>query len=199
MDSDVEGAFAVPPYLFQHHGPVIICGNAWCLFDDFKAAAALFPYAPVIAVNGAAQNVRADFLFTQHPRKFPNWIEQQRSRFWGRFTTHAAGKAHTRTKLGVVPDDWSFVDHWWDGVATGGTSGWGARRMAAAMGFDEVILCGMPMTPGGYAEGGISKSNHNPETMEHYQQQILRDTDMHDGVSSMSGFTREVFGPPRGV
>lgn len=196
--STMGGAFAVPPYSCPHHGPVIVCGNAWCLFEDFQVATKLYPNAPVIAVNGAARNVRASFLFTQHPRKFPTWISHQKARFWDKFTTHAAGKAHTKTNLGVKIEDWPFVDYWWDGIATGGTSAWGARRLAAALGFEEVILCGVPLVPGGYAEGGFSKSNKSEETMWHYRSQIARDTDMHVGVSSMSGWTREFFGePPR--
>lgn len=192
------GAFAVPPYSYQHSGSVLVCGNAWCLFEDFQAASRLRPDAPVIAVNGAARNVRASFLFTQHPRKFPTWIEAQRSRFWSEFTTHAAGRAHTRTNIGVKIEDWPFVDHWWEGIATGGTSGWGARRLAAALGFTEVILCGMPLEPGGYAEGGIaSKSNRSVATMQHYREQILADTAMHAGVVSLSGWTRDTFGRPK--
>lgn len=191
------GAFAVPPYSRSHHGPVIVCGNAWCLFDDYKAATLLYPNVPVIAVNGAARNVRANFLFTQHPRKFSTWVGYQTSRFWDKFTTHAAGKAHTRTNLGVKIEEWPLVDYWWDGIASGGTSAWGARRLAIALGFEEVILCGVPLVPGKYAEGGISKSNNSQETMEHYRGQIERDTEMHDGVFSMSGWTREFFGPPR--
>lgn len=152
----------------------------------------MYPDAPVIAVNGAAKAVKAAFLFTQHPRKFPIWITAQRRHGEG-FTTHAAGKAHIVTKLGKA-DPMPWVDYWWDGVACGGTSGWGARRLARCLGFDLAVLCGVPLEAGGYYDGSISKVNRSTATMNHYREQVLADTGMHDGVISMSGWTREVFG-----
>lgn len=170
-----------------------MCGNAWCLADDLARARKIWPDAPVIAVNGAAEHLKALALFTQHPRKFPRWIAQQRSRHGEGFTTHAAGKAHVVTKLGKQPR-MPWVDYWWDGVACGGTSGWGARRLARFLGFDLAILCGIPLETGGYFDGSISKVNRSEAAMKHYREQVLRDTDMHDGVVSLSGWTREVFG-----
>lgn len=43
-----------PPYPLVHSGPVLVCGNAACLYLDVAKASALFPHAPAIAVNGAA-------------------------------------------------------------------------------------------------------------------------------------------------
>lgn len=178
-----------------HSGPCIVAGNAWCLHDDLARAGERWPDAPVIAVNGAAGEVRAFALFTQHPRKFPKWIAWQRARFGDGFSTHAAGKAHMRTKIGDVPD-MPWVDHWWDNVASGGTSGWGARRMAGLMGFRPVILCGMPLAPGGYASGRLKSKQlgHMSEALKGYRAAIMKDTGWHDGTVSMSGWTAEQFG-----
>lgn len=154
----------------------------------------MFPRASVIAVNAAAEHVKAGFLFSQHPLKFPRWISYQR-RFHHGFTVHAAGRRHLKTKFGeTVPMPW--VDYWWVGVASNGSSAWGARRLAAVLGFEQVILCGVPLEPGEYIDGTLGKMNRRHKIMSGYRQEILRDTEMHSGVSSMSGWTKAVFGEP---
>ena len=179
-----------------HSGTVLVAGNAYCLHDDFQRAREIYGDVPVIAVNGAAGEVKAFALFTQHPRKFPQWIKAQRERFGDDFKTHAAGKAHLKSKFGNV-ERMPWVDHWWDNVASGGTSTWGARRMARLMGFDLVVLCGMPLDKGGYSNGKMARDFQRPQLVEHYRQMILRDKDWHDGVCSMSGWTRDIFGEPK--
>jgi hypothetical protein len=148
---------------------------------------------PIIAVNGAAGEVKAFALFTQHPREQPRWIKQQR-KFHDDFTTHAAGTAHLKNNLGHhVRCPW--VQYWWEGVASGGTSGWGARRLAHFMGFDRVALCGIPMDKGKYVyRAMIGRAWQSDDTIEHYRKQIEADSEMHDGVISFSGWTREFFG-----
>lgn len=187
------GGVSAPPFPRQS-GPVLVCGAAVSLIDDLVRARGLFPDAPAIAVNGAAAAVPAFALFTMHPRKLPRWIAQQRG-MGTRFTTHAAGRAHARTKTGALPD-MSWVDHWWRGIAHPGTSGWAARRMAAAMGFDLVILCGVPLEAGGYFDGGISKVNRSEAAMAHYREAVQADTAHHAGVLGMSGWTARFFGTP---
>lgn len=117
----------------------------------------------------------------------------QRSRFGSGFTTHAAGNQERATKLGA-PLSHDYVDYWWPAATGGGTSAWGARRMAAMMGFDTVVLCGMPLEPGGYADNEPVKLMRNAKLMRHYQKQIEKDTAFHPGVYGMSGWTKEFFG-----
>ncbi len=168
-------------------------GNAYCLHDDYQRAREIYAGAPVIVVNGAAGEVKAFALFTQHPRKFPQWIKAQRERFGDGFTTHAAGKAHLKSRWGNV-ERMPWVDFWWNNVASGGTSTWGARRMAGLMGFDLVVLCGMPLDKGGYSNGKMARDFNRPDLVEHYRQMIMRDEDWHKGVVSASGWTRDTFG-----
>lgn len=187
----------MPDYPERHSGPVLVCGNAWTLHDDYASAVEIFGSVPVIAVNGAAGQVKAFALFTQHPRKFPRWIKMQRDRFGDDFTTHAAGNREWATKLGK-PLSHEYVDYWWPDATGGGTSAWGARRMAGMMGFDTVILCGAPLEPGGYADNQPTQLMRNAKLMRHYQGQIERDTAFHPGVYGMNGWPAKFFGTPDG-
>lgn len=186
------GGASLPPYTCTHSGPVLVCGNAWCLHDDVERARGIYPDAPIIAVNGASGNVKAFALFSLHPQKFPGWIGLQKDKFGGDFTVHgcATGEKAQRN-LRIMP----FVDHWWEASA-GGTSTWAARKMAHFMGFDLVVLCGMPLEKGGYQGGKLAKLFMKDEVIAHYRTLIMKDRRWHEGAVSMSGWTREILGGP---
>lgn len=184
---------SAPPFPVLHSGPVLVCGSAACLLDDYQQARDIYPAAPVIAVNDAAGAIRAAFLFSLHPRKFPGWIAAQK-RLHDEFTVHSSATRHVLTKMGKRPE-MPWVDYWWSGVAHGGTSGWCGRRLARFLGFDLAVLCGIPLEAGGYFNGSrASKQNRSGATMAHYRHMVETDTAMHDGVVSMSGWTKEFFG-----
>ena len=177
-----------PPYRARHQGVVLVCGNGFPLADDLARARGLFPDAPAIAVNGAAKEVPAFALFTLHPEKMPVlWAAEQRRRFGTGFTTHTGGKAERQDAPGI--------DHWWPEAAGRGTSTWAAAKMARLMGFDRIVLCGMPLEPGPYADGRPAFAFMRRQ-LEGYRAYVAGDTAWHRGVSSLSGWTRDLFGEP---
>ena len=175
-------------YPSQHSGPVFVCGNAACLPDDLERARKLFPPAQVIAVNGAAREVKADFLFSCHPERFiergSEWIRHQRRLFGNTFTVHGAS----------FKPDMPWVDYWWQEARGGGGSAWGARKVAKLMGFDTVVLCGCPLLPGNYTGHRMGLNMTKPEIVSQYAAEIASDTDWHKGCYSMSGATKDILG-----
>lgn len=178
------GGQSTPPYPFKHSGPCLVVGNAFCLEDDLRQARELFPGAPIVAVNGAAWEVRAFALFTIHPQNYAacRWIQKQRRLHTG-FTTHSTV-------------DHADVQHVWPGAAGGGGSAWAARKMAAFMGFSPVVLCGCPLVAGNYSghRPGILMAKAN--VVGDLRAGIESETEWHEGAKSMSGWTREVLGSP---
>ena len=170
-----------------------MCGNAWCLHDDLSAARKVkeLREAPVIGVNGSSRNTKLDFLFTQlHQDKLPQWIKYQKSWFHSDFTVHSNGDGSEASK-------YKWVNYWWQGVAGRGTSTWAARKVAKLMGFAPVILCGAPLSVGGYCGRELNARHflHEP-SLEFYREGVLQDVEWHNDVFSMSGWTREFFGEP---
>lgn len=180
------GGLASPPYLFSHSGPVLVCGNAYNLHDDLERAQQLYPDASVIAVNGATGELQAFALYSKHPEKMPQWIKRQRQ-FGNDFTVHGS----------KYRPDCPWVDYWWEDVRGGGGSAWGARKLATLMGFAPVVLCGAPLDPGGYASNPIAKLMRREDVIENFRREIETDKDWHEGVYSMSGWTRDFLGEPK--
>lgn len=177
-----------PPYEHKHAGPALVAGNAWCLHDDIEKARSIVGDVPVIAVNGAAREVKAIALFSYHPQRFVElgceWIRHQRRLFGDGFTVHAS-----KHEQGMP-----YVNHWWEDARGGGSSAWGARKLAWLMGFDPVILVGVPIEPGNYAGNRLGMNMTREEVITQYREQIIADADWHDGCFSMSGWTKGFFG-----
>lgn len=165
-----------------------MAGNAFCLHDDLERAREIYPDSMVIAVNGASREVKAFALCSQHPERFVEggfeWIRHQNRLFGSDFTVHS-----TRFE-----PDMPWVGHWWKRAHGGGGSAWCARKIAAFMGFDPIILCGCPLVIGcyaGYRPGGFMTREN---IVADLRRGIEGEPEWHEGVVSMSGWTREFLG-----
>ncbi|MEK7124980.1 MAG: hypothetical protein AAB864_01100 [Patescibacteria group bacterium] len=147
---------------------------------------------PIIAVNGAAREVKAIALFSYHPQRFiergSDWIRHQTRLFGPDFTVHGSR----------WEPDMPWVDYWWEAARGGGGSAWGARKLAWLMGFAPVILVGCPLLPGNYTGHRLGLNMTKPEIVAQYAAEIESDIDWHQGAYSMSGRTREILGEFRG-
>lgn len=103
------------------------------------------------------------------------------------------------------------VDYVWPDANTSGTSGVAAIMIAEAMGFDEIILCGMPLEPTGYFNEGQTVRHSktqprfgylkNSDTLRKYHQngfhKALDDIPRIKAITrSMGGYTKQVLGGP---
>ena len=184
---ETGGAF--PFYPVKHSGVCLIAGNAWTLPDDLGQAHKLYGDVPVIAVNGAAAEVKAFALFSFHPDHYLaygyEWIRKQR-KIHTDFTVHG----------GSTPLDMPHVQHWWPHARGGGGSAWGARKMAWYMGFDTVVLVGCPLLPGNYAGHKPGMLMAKDAYTGGYASWIEGDKAWHEGACSLSGRTMEILGAP---
>lgn len=179
-------------------GQALICGSAPTLVDDLELARLWMPEAAVIAVNESARIVKADFLVTQHPEK-ALWF---RSRSLDPDIEVHTGKSRERAVR-------YSIDVYWPDCTTLATSGGSAIAIALKMGFQKVLLCGMPMNGGdGYFRGSTMRRDEprfgmespDSEYIQGYKKKLVEFTKKQPEVlrivRSMSGFTRELFGAP---
>jgi len=152
----------------------------------------------VLVVNEAGSVVRGSHLITQHPEK-ASWFRQQS--LDPSITIHTA-KSRERASQ---PD----IDVHWPNCVTLATSGGSAIAIALEMGFQGILLCGMPMNGGdGYFQGSAMQQDEPRFGMESpdsdyirgYREKLVEFTEKQPRalrvVRSMSGFTRELFGAP---
>ena len=188
---------SVPGYPLQHSGAVVICGFGEGLFDDLAAVAKIRPDLPTISVNRAAGYVKSFAVYSFHFDfdHLGRWVELQRAKFGDGFTVHAPGH---KDFLDHNKRNYSYVDHWWHASASKGSSSWCAVRLAKMMGFEERILCGVPMEARPYADRRPACYFQSGRTnaLTQFRKAIEKDTAHHERTFSMSGWTRELLGMP---
>lgn len=174
-----------------------MAGFGATLFDDMARLEAVRPGLPVIAVNMAAAHVPAFALFSMHQEadKLGVWTQMQRDAFGDPFEVHSCCKADMEQHS---KRHYPWVTHWHDGVMHKGSSGWAAARLALKLGFEEVILCGVPMEPVNYADGRLAWYFRSAQSnaLSVFRKAIELDTPTRTRCFSMSGWTREILGEP---
>ena len=190
----------LPDLAGKYTGTALVCGSAPCLYKDIEEAMEHVENPYVMALNDAARVIHADGIATLHPEKM-RWFKQASKNPEAK--GHCSAHKHS--------DDWAdHVDYWWPDCQSGATSAFSAVKILQKMGFDQIILCGCPLSGGGYGEGmeGFDcthekRIGHVPpegKLMRAHRNNLAEEVGtgqiIADKVKSMSGWTAEKFGKP---
>lgn len=167
------------PYKNKHHeGQLIIVGSGRCVWDDLQHIHG--PY-DVMAVNDMIMHYPGPLkhAYSNDAKWLPKWVEARRPRYvmdWGKPIMHSCNEG--------AGFRWPMPGH--------GTSGLNAAYVGLGMGYDRIILCGIPMdNTGHYFDPPILKTNYDKGMR--FWGNLKK---IHPHVYSMSGKTRELLGSP---
>jgi hypothetical protein len=186
-----------PAYPFRHSGSVVVAGFGPTLQADLDAVQAVKPDLPIIAVNNACEVIKAFAIYSFHfeRNKLGEWAKIQRKRFGEGFAVFGPGHKewYQHNKR-----NYPYVEHWAPTTASRGSSGWCAVKLAKLLGFDEVIMCGIPVQPGAYADRrpALYWQSKKTNAVSQYRKAIEADVASHKGVYSLSGWTKDLLGAP---
>jgi hypothetical protein len=199
-------AAALPDIAGKYAGKqLVVCGDAACIWDDLERLGC--------RVNGGNARRGAvggpwDFLtINKVVETFPGNIEHAYSNEWALLERFIAcrrseykkefdGPRHTHSR-GSSGAKWNWP---WSGHAT---SGLGATLVGMWLGYDRIVLCGVPLDDGPHnGEPHWRRCTFSREAadsmdsgMNRYWQRA-RDLAFQGRVKSMSGRTREWLGSP---
>lgn len=166
----------------------LVLGGAACLWDDVEAALSLGEFDGVVACNdaGAYWRGKLDAWCTLHPNKLGRWTKERAARGYppaSRLFSHRVEEPHDITVSSY---------HWKPGGGSSGSSGLYSTKIALELGFERLVLCGIPMTPephffnrapwAAYRNFSASWRTLAPRLLPN--------------VKSMSGWTRTLLGSP---
>lgn len=209
----VTGHGDMPSIAGTEAGPAIVIAGAACVWDDVRAALALFggfdfknhdqPPCPctVVAVNdiGVYFAPQVDHLVSHHEDELEPWRTRRRLRTRQCSVKQPTPVTHTHVGYTGKRDGHQLADVRWRfvGAAAGGTSALLAVGVALALGHDKVILCGVPMDGGPHFFGPPWTTGQifGKLTLE-YDWCRARDEWLGGRVRSMSGRTAEWLGKP---
>lgn len=175
--------YDVPEIAYTYSGAVLILGGGHTMWDDLDRAREICS-PDIIAVNMQGLFVKSEIqhLFSFHWRELPLVKQLRKLRF---------------------PDDKSLVhgqkdkpgiDYAWPTCAVASFSGIGAICLAMLLGYEKIILCGIPMDGGSY----YYQPYENKQTWDDGRiKEIHRIKEWAgDCVRSMSGNTADILGKP---
>lgn len=134
------GRGPIPSRAGTFHGPLLILGGGRTVWDDY---AKVRPWkGEIMAVNdiGAILHDRIRHWVTLHPEYLPGWIEYRRRHLYGNAVPAMCHSHHPKPG----------VDMHWPISAVGGTSGLFGCYVGLLLGYDEIVLAGVPMTGDGH-------------------------------------------------
>lgn len=162
----------------------LILGAAACLWDDLKALGHWD--GDVIVVNRAGIHYpgRIDHWVTLHPEMLGGWIEARAVAF---------GPGEFETWCQKEGDE---VDHVVTDIEPRGSSGLFAVRIALLLGYERVVLAGMPIDDRPHFYDADGKRSGPP--FRYYMPDWLRARrrEFNGRVRSISGWTGEILGMP---
>ncbi len=203
-----RGRIVVNTYVTIHTGTLIVLGSAAHGVAEAEHVIANRPDYRVAAVGHAAANMKANFVVTDHYEVHEE-LRRLQSEFGKDFTTHCT--------LCSGPQRYPAVDHWWVWPRPTCTSAWTAIRIGIYCQFDEIILCGVPMSfgliqhPLQRAKDGTVwppppvYKTEDPTRYVKTSEEVLNEfryefvsqcLEFKGRVFSMSGFTRDALGFP---
>ncbi len=188
LDDRVYMNQSKPLYTMRHSGTALICGSAETLWDDLDRARKIRPDTWVVGINRTVGLMSCDMGVAIDRQKTNEWWTDPQC---PHFTGHSV-----RPELGKTPEDYPSVTHWWKHLSASGSSSWFAARIARIIGFDEIILCGVPLSPMGYADDKTAPKWDRERAVAAFHRAVTKDRAMHEFTFSMSGWTKELLGAP---
>ena len=160
--------------------PILILGGAKCVWKDAESLGEWIH--PVAAVNDVGAQWKGKLLFwaSLHPRKFQIWERQrQRNNYPAGYVKY--GNKHGKPLIDYLVQDW------------GGSSGLFAVKIALSLGFDKIILAGVPMEA---AEGHFFDKKEWTACNQYRAAWERHLKDIQPYVRSCSGWTKRLLGGP---
>lgn len=166
----------------------LILGSAHCLWDDVERAQRLGTFDGVVAAKGAGIHWKGplDAWVSLHPERFVNDIATREG------LGYPAANRTYGYKPGVGYSHWT--NYKFESQRRSGSSGLFACKVAIDLGFDRLVLCGIPLDK---EQGRIDDQKDRWSGASSFKQGFqeamphLRDT-----ARSMSGWTQMQLGEP---
>lgn len=165
----------------------LVLGSANCLRDDLRRALAMGEFEGVVAAKhaGIEWTGELDAWVSLHPDRFAELIAERSAKGSPPSLRHFGHKAQEGVCEGV--------QYKFEGQNKSGSSGLFACKVAIDLGFDRLVLCGIPLEKEfGRIDG---KSHWNGATS--FRQGFLEARPALAGrARSMSGWTQRILGTP---
>ena len=186
------GFEAIPSCAGSFSGPIAVVGSARCVWDDLAELGDFKGHRMAVKQMGLYLRGGFEHWAGFHGERFQWWVPLAGYRIDGDLNTSPRKWKPTRRAMTHSDEKNPEVQQVWPmSQARSGTSGLFAAKVAVLLGYDPVILCGIPMDGSGRFYDRPGFIGNTIDGLEEWE----RCAPIFDGrVRSMSGHTRELLG-----
>lgn len=190
------GRGEIPSRAGRFSGPLLIMGGGRVaigngkyetVWDDF---AKVRPWkGEIMCVNDVGMHLhdRVRHWVTLHPEYMPGWMQFRRGHLYGSGDTPMTHSQKDKPGVDVV----------WPISNVGGTSGLFACFIALLLGYNEIVLAGIPMTGSGHYFDPPWYGSQFQDRANEIVWKEARDRIFEGRVTSLSGLTKQWLGAPK--
>lgn len=186
----IRGRGQPPQYLGKYSGRLIVLGGARCVWDDFLEVKAENVTADLMAVNDIGMYCQI---------RFQHWVSMHADhlQLW-RSLLHGHAVDFTGLLHSNKPSQgrWPIFD--WGIQNPGAYSGLFAAQVGLCLGYEEIILCGVPQDDSGrfFDPPWIKGLTHGTDetSKKAFRHAVISNPHLQKHVRSISGWTRDLFG-----
>lgn len=186
----IKGGGDPPSYLGKYRGNLIIIGGARCVWNDYLELKATGFDGSIMAVNdvGMYFDGPLNHWVSMHASYLAHWVALRK----GHSMMGHECLTHTR-------ESYPGIRVYWDIQNYGFESGLFAAQVALCLGYDQIVLCGIPQDGSGhfFDPPWINSGEHGDKnSLKSFRNIVENAPELRQRVRSMSGFTKELFGGP---
>lgn len=186
----IKGGGDPPAYLGKYRGNLIIIGGARCVWTDYLRLTETRFSGAVMAVNdvGMYFDKSLDHWVSMHPNYLVMWTSYRK----GHSMMGHECLTHSREPYPGVRVAWDIQPYGW-------TSGMFAAQVGVCLGYDQIVLCGLPQDGSSrfFDPPWMPGGEHDDKNSKKAFRNIVEQTpELRQRVRSMSGWTKELFGEP---
>lgn len=189
----IRGGGGAPSYLGKFKGNLIIIGGARCVWDDYQKLRDTGFDDSVMAVNevGCFFDRPLNHWVSMHANYLTHWVALRK----GHSMMGHECLTHTREPYPGIRVVWDIQNY-------GPFSGLFAAQVAVALGYEKIVLCGVPQDGSGrfFDPPWMPGGEHSDENSKKaFRNTVEQTPELKRSVRSMSGWTRALFGAPEGI
>jgi hypothetical protein len=186
----IRSAEEFPGIADTYHGTVLVLGAGFNVYKEYDEARAKFPDAHIMIVNNSL--IGLEWQIRSGEIKITHWVSLHPEHFWfGDIWMKDMAITHSNAEYPKTKIVWPLNGD--------GSSGLLATKIALLLGYDRIVLCGMPLDD-------ARRFYDHPNTVYRMADPAIHQAWMdfinvvgakeEEKICSMSGFSKDLFGGP---
>jgi hypothetical protein len=172
----------------KFRGLALVIGSARCAWEDLEPYRTRSKAAVVVNDMGIYLDWPIDHWVSLHPELLTIWLDLRRKHS---YPISSGYETHTQKSSPGIKNAWNLEKY-------AAYSGLFAVEIALLLGYDEIVMCGIPADGSGrfFDPPWLAGHHDDKNGKDSFKRHCLNNKELTKRVRSMSGWTKQLLGGP---